>query len=162
MDNPIPAILLRDVIDSDLDYFFQFQLDPDANYMAAFTAEDPKDRQAFDLHWARILNAPEIIIKTILVEGQVVGNLVKFEDFGEPEIGYWLDKAYWGRGIATQALTEFLRDISLRPLFARAVKDNLASRRVLEKCGFMLIGTDKSYANGRGMDVEEVIMKLED
>ncbi|GAB4579398.1 MAG: hypothetical protein Fur0022_21360 [Anaerolineales bacterium] len=67
---------------------------------------------------------------------------------------------FWGKGIATEALPLFLEIQTVRPLYARAVKDNFGSIRVLEKCGFVKIGEDKGFANARGMEVEEVVMEL--
>ena len=80
--------------------------------------------------------------------------------FGELEVTYWLGKAYWGRGIATQALAAFLRVQQRRPLIARVAKDNIASIRVLQKCGFVLTAETKGFANARGAEIEEVILTL--
>jgi RimJ/RimL family protein N-acetyltransferase len=155
-----PAISLRDVIDADLPIFFDHQLDPQANHMAAFTGGDPTDRDAFDRHWSRIRSDPTIIIKTILCKGEIAGHVAKFERDGQPEITYWIGKPYWGRGIATAALREFLTHIEPRPIYARAAKDNLASLRVLEKCGFKICGQDKGFASARGQEIEEFILQL--
>jgi RimJ/RimL family protein N-acetyltransferase len=158
-------VLLRDVIDSDLPIFFKHQLDPAANYMAAFTAEDPADRDAFNAHWTKILGNDTVIVKTILFDGQVAGHIASFERFGEPEVTYWIGKEYWSQGLATRALSAFLNDqVRLEaapptsPLYARAAKDNIASIRVLEKCGFTISGYDKGFANARGQEIEEVIL----
>lgn len=154
-------ILLRDIIESDLPIFFQQQLDPTANYMAAFTVKDPADRDAFTAHWTKILSDDTITKKTILFEGQVVGHVASFEQFGNLEVTYWIGKEYWGKGIATKALSAFLSCMKTRPLYARAAKDNSASIRVLEKCGFTITGEDKGFSNARGEEVEEFILKLE-
>jgi RimJ/RimL family protein N-acetyltransferase len=145
----------------DLPIFFEQQLDPLANTMAAFTAKDPADRKAFDDHWDRILSADSITARTILVNGAVAGHIGRFEHFGLPEITYWLGRAYWGKGIATEGLALFLEEIRERPLYARVAKDNVASLRVLEKCGFKITGEDRGFANARGQEVEEFILKLE-
>jgi RimJ/RimL family protein N-acetyltransferase len=152
---------LRDVIKADLPIFFEQQLDPEANYMAAFTTKNPKDKNAFDTHWTKILADENNINKTILFEGQVAGHVSSFIMFGERNVSYWLGKEFWGKGVATAALTKFLEHVTIRPLYGRAVKDNLASIRVLEKCGFKPSGYSKGFANGRGEEVEEVILKLE-
>lgn len=154
------SVLLRDVIEDDLPTFFEQQLDPVANRMAAFTAKDPSDREAFAAHWAKILGDETITVKTILFEGQVAGHIASFERFGEPEVTYWLGKEYWGKGIATQALSAFLDDFKTCPLYARVAKDNIGSMRVLEKCGFIISGKDKGFSNARGEEVEEIILKL--
>jgi RimJ/RimL family protein N-acetyltransferase len=154
-------VRLREVRDSDLPLFFEHQLDPVANQMAAFTAEDPSDKKAFMARWAKILGDETITKRSILYEGQVVGHVVRFEQFGQPEVSYWFDKQYWGLGLATEALTEFLKEVTTRPLYARAAKDHIASIRVLEKCGFAICGEDKGFANARGREIEEYILKLD-
>jgi RimJ/RimL family protein N-acetyltransferase len=160
---PDPArgdVVLRDVIDDDLAIFFDQRLDPDANYMAAFTAEDPADRAAFMAHWKKILGDDTIIKNTILFDGQVAGDIASFEMFGERVVGYWIGRQYWGKGIATRALAAFLGLVKGRPLFARVAKDNVASLRVLQKCGFTITGEDKGFANARGNEIEEYLLTL--
>ena len=153
-------IVLRDVTDDDLPIFFEQQLDPDANYMAAFTSKDPTDRDAFTAHWARIRADETTINRTVLYDGQVAGSVASFEDFGELEVTYWFGREFWGRGIATRALTAFLAYQTTRPIYARAAKDNAASLRVLQKCGFVITGEDKGYANARGEVIEEYLLTL--
>ena len=111
-------------------------------------------------HWARILGDETITKRTILVDGQVAGNVGSFEQFGEREVGYWLGKDLWGKGVATKALRAFLEEVGGRPLYAHVVKDNLASRRVLQKCGFTICGEDKGFSHARGEEVEELILML--
>ncbi len=154
-------VLLRDVTAGDLPILFEQQLDPEANYMAAFTSRDPADRDAFMAHWAKILADESIIKQTILADGQVAGSIGSFEQFGEREVGYWIGRQFWGKGIATKALAAFLGHVKQRPLHARAVKDNIASLRVLQKCGFTICGEDKGFAGARGMEVEEYILVLQ-
>jgi RimJ/RimL family protein N-acetyltransferase len=156
----VSNFLLRDVHEDDLPIFFVQQLDSEANYMAAFTAEDPTDREGFMAHWKRIMADESITIKTILVDGLVVGYVSSFVQFGEREVSYWIGREYWGKGIATQALAAFLAHDKTRPLYARAAKDNLASTRVLEKCGFTICGKNKDFANARGEEIEEHILML--
>ena len=152
---------LRDVVADDLPVFFQQQLDPDANYMAAFTAKDPTDHVAFMAHWGRILADPTVVIQTIVVDQQVAGSVSTYEEAGVTEVTYWLGKAFWGKGIATHALTHFLAQVQpLRPLRARVAKDNLASLRVLEKCGFTIVGEDRGFANARNAETEEYLLTL--
>ncbi len=149
-------MLLRDVIPGDLPIFFERQLDPDANNMAAFPA---RDRDAFTAHWTKILSDETVTIKTILFDGRVAGNIVRFEESGKPQVGFWIGKNYWGKGVATKALSEFLAYLQTRPLYAHVAKHNIASIRVLEKCGFTISGEDK-FSNAGGEGVEEFIMKL--
>jgi RimJ/RimL family protein N-acetyltransferase len=156
------TLFLRDVVEDDLPIFFEYQLDPDANYMAAFTAKDPSNREAFTAHWNKIMADATGIIKTIVCDGQVVGSVSSYEDAGKPEVTYWIGKAYWGKGIATRALADFLAHVNrARPMYARVAKDNLGSRRVLEKCGFKIIGESKGFANARGEEIEELVLELQ-
>jgi RimJ/RimL family protein N-acetyltransferase len=157
--NPLKAkIELRDVQAADLDAFFAYQQDQGAVHMAAFTAKDPTDRAAFDAHWQRIMADKNNTNKTILYNGEVAGHVASFIMFGDLEVTYWLDRAYWGKGLATQALSEFLATVQQkRPIYGRAAKDNFGSIRVLEKCGFKYIGEDKGFANARGEEILEII-----
>jgi RimJ/RimL family protein N-acetyltransferase len=155
-------LLLRDVLGDDLPIFFEHQLDHEANFMAAFTAKDPTDRDVFMVHWHKILGIETCIIKTILFNGQVAGSVSSYEEEGKPEVTYWLGREYWGKGIATWALKELLAGHSQkRPIYARVAKDNPGSRRVLEKCGFKIISEDKGFANARGQEIEELLLELE-
>jgi RimJ/RimL family protein N-acetyltransferase len=154
-------VLLRAVADEDLPIFFEQQRNPEANRMAAFTARDPSDRQAFEAHWAQIRGDGGVTIRTILFAGRVAGHVAIYGPPGEREVTYWLGREYWGRGIATEALSQLLREQPERPLCGRAVADNLASLRVLAKCGFVVSGRDRSFANARGEEVEEVTLTLD-
>jgi RimJ/RimL family protein N-acetyltransferase len=154
-------LVLRNVESDDLPIFFEYQLDPEANHMAAFTAKDPTNQEAFMAHWRRILADKTTINQTILFNGQVAGSVSSYEEEGRPEVTYWLGKEYWGKGIATGALTEFLiHHNKTRPIYARVSKDNPGSRRVLEKCGFKIIGESKGFANARGQEIEELLLEL--
>lgn len=156
----VGKIHLRATTESDLPIFYQQQLDPEANIMAAFTAADPTDRAAFDTHWAKIMADEKTTNRTILLAEAVAGHVASFERFGDLEVTYWIGKEYWGRGIATVALKQFLAEQKQRPIVARAAQDNIGSIRVLEKCGFKISGSDRAFANARGLDVDEVIMEL--
>jgi len=150
-------IQLREVMPEDLPIFFEQQLDPQANYMAAFTAKDPTDRWAFDAHWDKVMADKGITIRTILYNGHVAGSVLCHSWDGEPEISYWLGSEFWGRGVATHALALFLQLFTTRPLTARVAKDNIASIRVLEKNGFVLSGEGKWFSNARGSEIEEQV-----
>lgn len=158
----INMVNLRKVEEDDLPLFFEQQLDPAANHMAAFTVKDPSDWQAFMDHWTKITADETIIMRTILFHGQVAGHIECFEQFGQPSVGYWIGREFWGRGVATAALSQFLTVVKARPLYARAVTDNIASQRVLEKCGFKHASQGKGFANARGREVEEYIFELID
>ena len=120
-------VILQDVVEDDLPVFFEYQQDPLANHMAAFTSKDPADREAFMAHWARILSDDTVTTKTILLADQVVGSVGSYVQSGETEVTYWIGREHWGKGIATDALSQLLEQVKVRPLHARAAKDNLGS-----------------------------------
>ena len=151
-------IQLRDVIEADLPIFYEQQLDPDATQMANFPS---RDREAFMAHWTRIMADESVQLKTILFNGEVAGNIVCFDQLGEREVGYWLGKEYWGKGIATQALEQFLKTIETRPLYAHVARHNIGSRRVLEKCGFTIMAEDRFFSEIFGENLDEYILKLD-
>lgn len=163
---PLPGdiaslVTLRDVAESDLPIFFEHQLDAGAIHMAAFTAADPSDEAAFTAHWQRILQSENVANRTILVDGRVAGHIIRYGDPGSGELTYWLGREFWGRGVATAALAQFLEVVAERPLYARAAQDNHGSVRVLQKCGFEIVGESKGFANARGEEIEEYLLKLE-
>ncbi|OQP59443.1 GCN5 family acetyltransferase [Niastella vici] len=153
-------ITLRKTEITDLDSFFIFQLDDEANYLAAFTVKDPADKAAYLQKYSKFLNEPTINMQTIIVDNSIAGSIAGFEIEGEAEITYWIDKKHWGKGIATKALTAFLKTENRRPIFARTAFDNFGSQKVLEKCNFVRIGSDKGFANARQAEIEEFIYKL--
>ena len=150
-------IRLRDVLIEDLPIFFEHQIDADATNMAAHL---PRDQDAFQAHWAEMLSKESVIKKTILFDDRVAGYIMSFVYFGVREVGYWIGKEYWGQGIATRALLEFLAQVPLRPLQASVAKHNRGSMRVLEKCGFRLVGEDKEFSNMGGNVVEGFVFEL--
>ncbi len=153
--------MLRDVTDSDVPIFFQHQRNKEARHIAAFTSKNPEDKEAYHAHWERLLASETVRAKTIVIDEVVAGHVASFEQGGGREITYWIDRACWRRGIATRALTAFLHEEEVRPVYARVAKDNPGSIRVLQKCGFKEHGEDKGFANARGAEIEEFIFRLE-
>jgi len=151
------SILLRNITTLDLPIIFEHQLDPEATAMAAFPS---RDRETFDAYWAKIMAIDTIVNMVIEVNGQVAGHLDSYLIEGERQVGFWLGREFWGRGIATEALKQFLGVVKTRPLFGQVAKHNIRSRRVLEKCGFKLIGEDK-YTNPANEEVEEFVLRLD-
>jgi RimJ/RimL family protein N-acetyltransferase len=154
-------VSLRPVHPSDLPVFFRHMSDPESNRMAAFTAEDPTDRAHFDAYWKRVLAAPDVVNRTVLADGDVVGHVAVYGEPGEREVTYFIDRYYWGRGIATAALRELLAEVPERPLRARAAADNAGSLRVLEKCGFKVVAEGRGFANARGAEIDELVLRLD-
>ena len=155
------SITIREVESSDLETFYERQLDPEAIRMAAFVGKDPKDKVAFDAHWDKILHSSQNTTRTIVAEGQVAAHIACYPDGKNMEVTYWLGREFWGRGIATKALNRMLHLVVDRPIFARAAADNIGSIRVLQKCGFKIVGKDTGFANGRGEVTEEYLLRLD-
>jgi RimJ/RimL family protein N-acetyltransferase len=153
-------IKLSKTTEEDLNALFIFQLEPEANFMAAFTPKNPNDSDAYFEKWKRVLNDPNNNMWTIKRDEQIVGSVLKFVMGGNNEISYWIDKKFWGQGIATAAVKIFLNTQEVSPIWGHTAFDNLGSQRVLEKCGFVKIGTDKGFANARQAEIEEFIYKL--
>ena len=155
------VVTLRVTRDGDLDALFAFGRHEEAVRMAAFTAADPADRGAFDAHWRRLLADPTVDARTVRADGEIVGSVARWLDDGEAEITYWIDPAHWGRGIATRAMRLFLDVLRDRPVRAHVAADNAASIAVLERLGFRRVGSELSYANARGTEIEEYRYRLD-
>ena len=92
----------------------------------------------------RMAGQPSPTAWAIEVGGEAVGGIgVEFQTDVErvsAEVGYWLGEAFWGRGIATEALTavtaEAFKRFEITRLYALAFADHAASLRVLEKAGY--------------------------
>ena len=151
---------IRKSIHSDLEIFFLNQADEEANHMAAFTSKNPHDKEAYINKWRRLMKDDTINMQTIIIGDKVIGCVVKFLIEGDAEITYALDKEYWGKGITTKAVKEFLEIEPTRPIHGRVAFDNFGSQRILEKTGFTRIGREMGFANARGKEIEEFIYKI--
>jgi RimJ/RimL family protein N-acetyltransferase len=152
------AIHLRPVTKSDLPKLFEHQREPEANEMAAFPA---RDRDAFMAHWTKVLGDETAVAMTVVVDGCVAGHVGCWTQAGQRLVGYWIGKEHWGKGVATQMLSMFLRLVTDRPLHAHVAKHNVASIRVLEKCGFAL-SAEPTGALGEPADgIEEVVYVID-
>jgi RimJ/RimL family protein N-acetyltransferase len=112
-------------------------------------------------HWAKAMANASNILRTIVCDEQVAGNLVSWNALGERNVGYWIAHAFWGRGIATRALMLFLDEVKMRPLHAQVARHNAASRRVLEKCGFVVTGAAGIRHEDAASPVAELILRLD-
>ena len=151
------TVTLRDVTEADLPIFFEFQLDPVANEMAAFPA---RDREAFMNHWtSNIVGNDAGWNRTILLDGEVVGYILSWSQSGETLVGYWIGRDHWGKGAASRALAMLLVEVDTRPLHAYVAKHNAGSTRVLKKCGFLVVG--EQTVEEADVQIDEVILRLD-
>jgi RimJ/RimL family protein N-acetyltransferase len=130
----VVVVTLRPVQISDLPVLYEHQRDPVASAQAAFVA---RDWHAFVTHWTGIVGDPDVLSRAVLADGQLAGNLLAFTFEGRRELGYWIGRQWWGRGVATAAVARFLTIETTRPLYASVTEGNVASMRVLEKVGFV-------------------------
>ena len=149
-------MILREITVDDLLTIYEHQHDPEAARMAAFTS---RELPAFMEHWkTKILANPTGCSRVIVEAGQVVGNIVTWTQAEQRLIGYWLGREFWGRGLASAAVAEFVAKVDpLRPIDAFVATSNVGSRRVHEKCGFELVAG--SRATGED-GIEEVQYRL--
>ena len=154
-------VSLRKSIEPDLEVFYHNQTDEEANFMAAFTPKNTKDKNAYLKKWNKLMTDDTVHMQSILIDNKVVGCMVKFVMDGDSDITYAIDKEYWGKGITSEAVKQFLKIETTRPLYGRVANDNYGSQKVLEKSGFLKIGTNMYFANARGTKIEEYIYRLD-
>lgn len=157
-DDATHEVRLRPVEDRDLDVFFDHQTDPEAIEMAAFPA---RDKEHFAAHWAKVRADDTMVVRTIVADGTVAGNIGSWEQDGQRLIGYWIDRGHWGRGVATRALAQFVRQVTARPLHAHVAVHNAGSIRVLEKCAFRRDRAREAKAPAPDDGIEEFIFVLD-
>lgn len=151
------SVRLRPTEPADLPRIFELQLDPESNRMAMTI---PRTHEAFDTHWTKALSDPRVTARIILIGEDVVGIVSCFPRDDQDHVGYWIDRGYWGRGIASQALHLLLREVAVRPLVATAATGNVASLRVLQKCGFVIEQVRHAPATDRHPECEEAVLIL--
>jgi RimJ/RimL family protein N-acetyltransferase len=151
-------VRIREVRDGDMEVFYEHQRDPEATRMAAFPS---RGWDAFAAHWRRVRADDTVVTRTILVDGQVAGNIVSWEKAGRRQVGYWVGRDHWGHGVATRALALFLAHVPSRPLYADVAAHNIGSIRVLERCGFRPASVPDHEPAAQHDDVEEAHFVLE-
>lgn len=124
-------IKLRPTEITGLDTLFQFQLDKEGGYLAAFMPKDPTNITVYINKYIKLLNDPTVNNQTILLDNIIVESIAKFVMEGNTEITYWIDRKFWGQGIATKALNEFLAIETVRPIFGRVAFDNFGPQKIL-------------------------------
>src|SRR3954465_14489453 len=154
----LESMRLRPVQPGDLPRMFQLQLDPESNRMAVTI---PRTAEAFDSHWAKALEDPgAAVVRAVLLGEALVGYVCCFPMGGQDHVGYWIDRAHWGRGIASRALRLLLLEVTKRRRAAPAATSNAASLRVLQKCGFVVAEVRLSPASDRYPECEEAVLVL--
>ena len=145
-------LILRLWRESDAEALFKYASDPDVGPRAGWpphkSVEESLEiiRTVFSGEgmWAAELKETSEVIGSIGYLPASSSNL----DIGEDqcEIGYWIAKPYWNRGICTEALAEIIDYCfnvkGFEVLWSDFFPDNPASGRVMEKCGFVDTGVE--------------------
>ncbi len=153
--------VLREVQELDIEIFFKHQLDPVSSWQVSFTHKDPTDEKAFNVHIVDALRNETVVMRIIVIDSEVAGYITKYDIEEEPQIGFVLGREFWGKGIATESLREFLSIFTKRLVYARTAFDNEASMRVLQKLGFKRTSKENCFSNARGIEIVEVLWTLE-
>ncbi len=111
---------------------------------------------------AMATNNPNSKIFAITIDGKPAGSIGLHLQTDilrkNAEIGYWLGEPYWNKGIITKAIPQMIdygfKHMDIVRIFARIFGTNIASQKVVEKCGFTLEGKyDKTlFKNGEYLD----------
>ena len=157
-DGRTPEVRLRRVEDDDVAVFFEHQSDPLAVAMAAFPA---RDEERFAAHWDKLRADDALVVRTIVADGEVAGNIGSWSQDGQQLLGYWVGREWWGRGVATRALALLVAEVRTRPLHAHVVAHNVGSIRVLEKCGFRRDPTQEAEATAPTDGIVELVYVLD-
>jgi RimJ/RimL family protein N-acetyltransferase len=154
------AVTLRPLRHGDAESIFRLESDEVGAHMIALLPRAPGDRIAFDRHWERNRGDVTIVNRIIEFDGAFAGYAVSFLLNGERQVGYWVERALWGRGIASSALRLLVTELPDRPLWGRVASDNVGSRRVLERSGFEVVGTERVFAPRRGGEIKGLVLRL--
>ena len=139
-------LTMRHWQDSDAEELFTYAQDPDIGPVAGWPAHGSV---AESLETIRgVLSEPETYAVCLKETGRAIGSIAlklnghtdMTDRDDECELGYWIGKPYWGRGLMPEAAREILRhafeDLGMRCVWAGYYDGNDKSRRVQEKCGF--------------------------
>ena len=139
-------VALRALSPADLPTLFQWENDPAANRMAGIF---PRNYEAHVAHWEEVFADSSVVNRAITVGGALAGKVSAFVIGTERHIGYWVDRAFWGQGVATSGVGLFLSEFPERPLLAQVSADNRASIAILKRHGFQKTGSEMTAETER-------------
>ncbi|MBX3499870.1 MAG: GNAT family N-acetyltransferase [Alphaproteobacteria bacterium] len=155
-----PRLLLRAFTPQDAQRVFEIRSDFEVTRMLVFPAYPPvlEHVAAWLREHAVEWRAGTAYRFAVVVDGRVIGcaDVDEIQD-GCGELGYWLERDYWGRGLASEAAAAVLAfatgTLGLRRLQAGHAADNPASGRILERLGFRWVEDRTRWYNSRRADV---------
>ena len=139
-------LILRRWEQADAEDLYRYACDPDVGPIAGWPPHKNPDESRAVIR--DVLNGREAYAICLKEDGRAIGaielklnghtDLTDRDD--ECEMGYWLGKPFWGRGIVPEAVTEMLRrafeDIGMQKVWVGYYEGNSKSKRVQEKCRF--------------------------
>lgn len=141
-------LILREIKKSDLDDIFEYKSDPMVTeHLLYYPHKNKADTKGYinntikQYREGKMYDFAVVLKDTQKMIGTVGFTSINLQD-NSAEIGYIFNRAYWGKGLAKEAVTELLdfgfRVLKLDRVFARIMAENSSSIRVVEKCGFTL------------------------
>lgn len=147
-------LILRPWTDKDAADLFKFAKDPDEGPIAGWNPHKNVE-ESLDIIYT-VLRKPETYAVVLKAENRAVGSIgLKLGKEStldipqtEAEIGYWIGKPYWGRGLIPEAVRELLHygfaRLKLQRIWCGWFDGNEKSKRVQEKCGFKYHHTNEN------------------
>ncbi|MBF7074445.1 GNAT family N-acetyltransferase [Glaciecola sp. MH2013] len=135
-------MILREFVEQDRDRLLDILNDPEVTRFLSSKIPAPYTFQ--DASWWIDVGSKLGYINAIEIDGTLVGCIGvdqgDFEYYRSGEIGYWLDRQHWNKGIMTKAVHEFVSKIfnttEMTRIFASVFSGNTGSMKLLTKCGF--------------------------
>lgn len=155
MELKTKRLILRPWREEDAERLYRLCRAPEIGASAGFPPHESPDMSRAVIR--DVLSQPETYAVVNRRTGEVIGSaslMLSLEGSdckqpGDAEVGYWIGKAYWGWGFATEALVALAehagRTLGLRGLWGVILPDNIGSRRVLEKAGFTFHHREDTY-----------------
>jgi RimJ/RimL family protein N-acetyltransferase len=162
------AVSIALITEDDIKTLYPLGHDKDVSWMSGGGLTFPISYEEFRIRKTIAVSASvgEMASYAIRWDDTLVGSIGYFRREADVplEIGYWLGKKYWGKGIATSALLlalDAMRDDGISgTLIASTIADNLGSRHILLKCGFREIGAEVYDSPARKMEVESILHSI--
>lgn len=140
-------LIMRPWEEADAEDLYRYAKDPDVGPIAGWPPHTSVENSREIIR--DVFSAPETYAVVLKETGKPIGSIgLLFGENGtepllenEAELGYWVGKPYWGRGLIPEAARELIRygfeDLELQCLWCVCDDSNDKSKRVMEKCGFV-------------------------
>lgn len=150
-------LILRRWEDADAESLYEYAKDPDVGPIAGWPAHRSVDESREIIK--NVFSDPEVYAVCLKDDNKAIGAIAlklngatdMTDKDDECELGYWIGKPFWGRGLIPEAAEEMIRhgfeDLGMKKIWCGCYDGNVRSERVQEKCGFRYQWTSE------GMDV---------